>query len=57
MSRLTDIMRMEDQFAPKKMWFQKYPDLSWTAGPSQSDRQAAQTGRQAGRQETDTQTG
>ena len=54
MSRLTGIMRMEDQFTPKKnMWFQKYPDSSWTAGPPQSDRQAAQTGRQ----ETDTQTG
>ena len=52
MSRLTGIMRMEDQSRQKNV-----PDSSWTAGPPQSDRQAAQTGRQAGGQETDTQTG
>ena len=51
MSRLTGIMRMEDQFAPKKKWF---PDSSWTAGPRQSDRQAVQeAGRRAGDRHSD----
>ena len=51
MSRLTGIMRMEDQFAPKKKWF---PDSSWTAGPRQSDRQAVQkAGRWAGDRHSD----
>ena len=51
MSRLTGIMPMEDQFAPKKKWF---PDSSWTAGPRQSDRQAVQkAGRRAGDRHSD----
>ena len=51
MSRLTGIMPMEDQFAPKKKWF---PDSSWTAGPWQSDRQAVQkAGRRAGDRHSD----